>query len=143
MEHVKQKFETTDLNTETKKTPEFGMAFAPKKFTPSRDIIDQINSNGTQGQAVTKTAASFNKYSTPVTNNRKSESGLNRSASMSAFDRNKKTLPDPSISFNRPANRTFSDSENNNRFGNTNKFTGLNRTGSNMSGLKSVFEEVC
>jgi len=146
LEHIKQKNESTNSNTETKKTPEFGMVFARKKFTPSRDILSQIqtNSNGTQGQAVTKTAASFNKYSTPVINNRRSDSGLNRSASMSAFDRNK-TLSEPSISFNRPANRTLSDSSSisNNRLGGMKKFNGLNRTGSNMSGLKSVFEEVC
>lgn len=138
--------------TEANKAPEFGIAFSPKKFIPSSQ---------NQDKSPLKTNASFNKYTPMLNKERNPDSGLNkihRSVSMSAYERNLKiaSVPEPSITFNRQ-NRTSSDASNLtglnrvgggnnnitglNRVG-TNSSTGLNKTGSNLTGLKSVNEEV-
>lgn len=141
-------------SSEANKAPEFGITFSPKKFTPS--------SHQNQEKSPLKTNTSFNKYTPMLNKERNPDSGLNkvhRSVSMSAYERNlkKASVPEPSISYNRP-NRTLSDTSCNltglnrvgggsnsltglNRVG-TNSSTGLNKTGSNLTGLKSVNEEV-
>ena len=147
-------------STETNKAPEFGITYSPKKFTPSKDILNQLQSSSPKTSQ--QTSPSHNKYTPMLKKEGNTDSGLNkinRSTSMSAYERNlkKSSVPEPSTSYNR-LNRTFSESSgltglnrvggSNNVTGlnrvstGTNSLTGLNKTGPNLTSLKSVNEEV-
>ncbi|XP_066922053.1 smoothelin-like isoform X2 [Clytia hemisphaerica] len=149
---IKENLDSSQEPQESKVSSDVGTAFVPRKFSPTKDIMNQLERN----KSSTSTP-SYNKY----TPNKNPDSGLNkvsRSVSMSAYERNLKktqTPPEPSVSYNK-LNRSISDSTNVtglNRVGtsnltglnqvNSNNLTGLNRVGSTNSatGLRSVSEE--